>query len=68
MADLKPGNTIPTTNVTKEALSGEGMCNAMIYVCFESNYEGHHIYQEGSQEAVKKSRGCIHDTQPWILE
>jgi len=66
MAYLKPEHA--TLPLVREQTSAEGMCNAMIYVCFESNYEGHHIYQDGAQEAVRKSRGCIHDTQPWIME
>jgi len=42
------------------------MCDAMIYVCFESDFPGHKAEQDGAREAVNKAVGSVHDTPNWL--
>jgi hypothetical protein len=55
-------------NGLRRETSESSICDAMIYVCFESDYPGHNAVQEGSREAVHKAVGSVHDTPNWLSD
>ena len=48
--------------------SASSICDAMIYVCFESDYPGHQILKDGSREEISKTPGSVHDTPNWLAD
>jgi len=52
----------------RQETSASNICDAMIYVCFESDYPGHKTGREESQDAVNKAIGSVHDTPNWLCD